>query len=327
MPNDDFYRIDTALVVPQVAVDSWKLSIDGLVDNPMELTFQDLLDRPQIERYITLSCVSNPVGGDLVGNALWQGVRLADILDEAGLQEGAEQVVSRSIDGWTCGSPIEAIMDGRDAMLAIAMNGEPLPAAPRLPGADRRARAVRLRLGHQVGHRHPADPLGGLRRLLGAARLVETRSGEDHGADRHTPLGGEARRPRVDRRCRVGGAPWRVGGRGAHRRGRVAAGANSARCRRPTRGCSGCSAGTRTASRAAVTLSRCGRSTATASRSPRSPRPSPPTAPRATTASPSTSPDSGRIARSLRCAGSSLTDVSFVAARLDLGRSEPESGS
>ena len=128
VPNDRFYRIDTALVVPQVAADSWKLSIDGLVDNPMELTFQDLLDRPQIERHITLSCVSNPVGGDLVGNARWQGVRLADILDEAGLQEGAEQVVSRSIDGWTCGSPIEAIMDGRDAMLAIAMNGEPLPA-------------------------------------------------------------------------------------------------------------------------------------------------------------------------------------------------------
>ena len=128
VPNDKFYRIDTALVVPQVAADTWKLTIDGLVDNPLELTFDDLLARPQIERYITLSCVSNPVGGSLVGNALWQGVRLADILDEAGLQDGAEQVVSRSVDGWTCGSPIEAIMDGRDAMLAIAMNGEPLPA-------------------------------------------------------------------------------------------------------------------------------------------------------------------------------------------------------
>ena len=128
VPNDRFYRIDTALVVPQVAIDSWKLNIDGLVNNPIELTFQDLLDRPQIERYITLSCVSNQVGGNLVGNALWQGVRFADILNEAGLKDGAEQVVSRSVDGWTCGSPIEAIMDGRDAMLAIAMNGEPLPA-------------------------------------------------------------------------------------------------------------------------------------------------------------------------------------------------------
>ncbi|MFK7916814.1 MAG: molybdopterin-dependent oxidoreductase [Ilumatobacter sp.] len=128
VPNDSFYRIDTALVVPQVAKDTWKLNISGLVDNPLELTFDDLLQREQIERHITLSCVSNPVGGELVGNAVWQGVRLADILNEAGLQEGAEQVVSRSIDGWTCGSPTEVIMDGRDAMLAIAMNGEPLPA-------------------------------------------------------------------------------------------------------------------------------------------------------------------------------------------------------
>ncbi|WP_051063328.1 molybdopterin-dependent oxidoreductase [Ilumatobacter nonamiensis] len=128
VPNDDFYRIDTALVVPQVSIETWSLKIGGLVDNPMELTFSDLLARPQIERTITLSCVSNPVGGDLVGNAVWQGVRLADLLEEAGLQTGAEQVVSRSVDGWTCGSPIEAIMDGRDAMLAVAMNGEPLPA-------------------------------------------------------------------------------------------------------------------------------------------------------------------------------------------------------
>ncbi len=128
VPNNAFYRIDTALVVPQVRIDSWKLRIDGMVDTPIELTFDDLLARPQIERHITLSCVSNPVGGDLVGNAVWQGVLLKDILDEAGVQAGAEQVVSRSVDGWTCGSPLESIMDGRDAMLAIAMNGEPLPA-------------------------------------------------------------------------------------------------------------------------------------------------------------------------------------------------------
>lgn len=133
VPTSDFYRIDTALVVPQVRRDSWRLSISGLVDNEIELTYEDLLARPQIERYITLSCVSNPVGGDLVGNALWQGVRLADVLDEAGLQEGAEQVVSRSIDGWTCGTPTSAIMDGRDAMLAIAMNGEALPASHGYP--------------------------------------------------------------------------------------------------------------------------------------------------------------------------------------------------
>jgi DMSO/TMAO reductase YedYZ molybdopterin-dependent catalytic subunit len=133
VPNNNFYRIDTALVVPQVQVDSWKLRIDGMVDNPIEMTFDDLLAREQIERYITLSCVSNPVGGDLVGNALWRGVRLKDILEEAGVQDGAEQVVSRSVDGWTCGSPLETIMDGRDAMLAIAMNGEALPAQHGFP--------------------------------------------------------------------------------------------------------------------------------------------------------------------------------------------------
>lgn len=127
-PNRDFYRIDTALVVPQVSKDSWSLKISGMVDNPMEITFADLLARPQVERYVTLACVSNPVGGGYVGNALWQGVKLKDILDEAGIQEGATQVVSRSIDGWTAGTPTEVIMDGRDAMLAIGMNGEPLPA-------------------------------------------------------------------------------------------------------------------------------------------------------------------------------------------------------
>ncbi len=127
-PNADFYRIDTALVVPQVSKDSWRLKIGGMVDNPIELTFDDLLARTQVERYITLSCVSNPVGGDLIGNALWQGVLLRDVLEEAGVQPGATQIVSRSIDDWTAGTPTEIVMDGRDAMLAIAMNGEPLPA-------------------------------------------------------------------------------------------------------------------------------------------------------------------------------------------------------
>jgi DMSO/TMAO reductase YedYZ molybdopterin-dependent catalytic subunit len=128
VPNSDFYRIDTALAVPQVPKDSWSLRIHGMVDDELELTFSDLLAREQVERYITLSCVSNEVGGGLVGNARWQGVLLAPLLDEAGPDPEATQVVSRSIDGWNCGSPTSAIMDGRDAMLAIAMNGEPLPA-------------------------------------------------------------------------------------------------------------------------------------------------------------------------------------------------------
>ena len=127
-PTADFYRIDTALVVPQVSKDSWRLKIGGMVDTPMELTFDDLLARPQVERYITLSCVSNPVGGDLIGNALWQGVLLRDVLEEAGVHSEATQIVSRSIDDWTAGTPTEVVMDGRDALLAVAMNGEPLPA-------------------------------------------------------------------------------------------------------------------------------------------------------------------------------------------------------
>ena len=160
IPNDSFYRIDTALVVPQVSKDSWRLTIGGLVDNPIELTFDDLLARPQVERYITLSCVSNPVGGDLVGNALWQGVLLKDILDEAGLQPGAEQLASRSVDGWTCGTPVEVIMDGRDAMLAVAMNGEPLPALHGYPGAAWWCPVCSATCRRRSGSRRSSSPVG-----------------------------------------------------------------------------------------------------------------------------------------------------------------------
>ena len=125
--TSDFYRIDTALLVPQVSPDHWRLKVHGMVDRELELTFADLLARPMVERDVTLSCVSNEVGGSLVGNAVWRGARLADLLDEAGVQPGATQLFSTSADGWTCGSPVSAIMDGRDALLAVAMNGEPLP--------------------------------------------------------------------------------------------------------------------------------------------------------------------------------------------------------
>ncbi|WP_374706992.1 molybdopterin-dependent oxidoreductase [Catellatospora sp. TT07R-123] len=125
--NEAFYRIDTALVVPQVDPDSWRLRIHGRVARPMELTLQQLMARPTVERYVTLTCVSNEVGGDLVGNARWLGVRVKDLLDEAGPLDGADQVVSRSADGWTCGTPTSALRDGRDALLVFAMNGEPLP--------------------------------------------------------------------------------------------------------------------------------------------------------------------------------------------------------
>ena len=126
-PNDDFYRIDTALTVPAVDLTTWTLRVTGMVDRPIELTYDELLDLPMVERYVTLSCVSNRVGGDLVGHAKWLGVPLNDILSRARVQDGATQVVGRSVDGFTVGFPTDLAFDGRDAMVAVAMNGEPLP--------------------------------------------------------------------------------------------------------------------------------------------------------------------------------------------------------
>jgi DMSO/TMAO reductase YedYZ molybdopterin-dependent catalytic subunit len=125
-PNADFYRIDTALSVPQVPLDSWRLKLHGLVDRPVELTFDDLLQRQLVEADITLTCVSNEVGGKLIGTARWMGVRLDELLAEAGIGSDADQIIGRSVDGYTCGFPVSAL-DGRDALVAIAMNGEPLP--------------------------------------------------------------------------------------------------------------------------------------------------------------------------------------------------------
>ncbi|WP_203908258.1 molybdopterin-dependent oxidoreductase [Rhizocola hellebori] len=126
-PNPYFYRIDTSLVTPQVDPAAWRLKIHGRVRNPFTLTFDQLMARPMIERYVTLACVSNEVGGDLISNAKWLGVPVKDLLDEAQPEDGADQVVSRSVDGWTCGTPTSVLRDGRDAMLAVGMNGEPLP--------------------------------------------------------------------------------------------------------------------------------------------------------------------------------------------------------
>ncbi len=127
VPNDRFYRIDTALTLPQVHLESWRLSLKGMVDHPFELTYDELLAMDSVAETVTISCVSNEVGGDLVGNAVWQGVPLGVLLDRAGVQEGAGQVVGRSIDGFTAGFPFDAATDGRTALVAYAMNGEPLP--------------------------------------------------------------------------------------------------------------------------------------------------------------------------------------------------------
>lgn len=127
-PNKDFYRVDTALTVPTIDPGTWRLVIDGMVDRRVELTFQDILDMGLDEYAITLTCVSNEVGGELVGNAMWLGVPLRDVLKKAGVKSGADMVLSRSIDGYTASTPLSALTDENlDAILAVGMNGEPLP--------------------------------------------------------------------------------------------------------------------------------------------------------------------------------------------------------
>ncbi len=127
-PNADFYRVDTALTVPVIDATTWRLKIGGMVDTELELSFQDIQDMQTDEFVTTMTCVSNEVGADLVGSARWIGVPIRDILARVGVQSGADMVLSTSVDGWTAGTPLEALNDpGRNAILAIGMNGEPLP--------------------------------------------------------------------------------------------------------------------------------------------------------------------------------------------------------
>lgn len=125
--NDDFYRIDTALRAPQVSRADWKLRIHGMVDREVTYTFDDLQRFEAVEKAVTLMCVSNPVGGDLISNAVWTGYRMRDVLAEAGIQSDADMVLSTSVDGFTIGTPVEALTDDRDSLLAVGMNGVPLP--------------------------------------------------------------------------------------------------------------------------------------------------------------------------------------------------------
>jgi len=127
VPTEEFYRVDTRLDVPIVDLEGWSLTIDGMVDRLLELTFDDLLAMPLIERDITLTCVSNSVGGPYLGGARWIGVRLTDLLELAGVQDGVDQVFSTDVDGMTIGTPYELATDGRDAMIALGMNGAALP--------------------------------------------------------------------------------------------------------------------------------------------------------------------------------------------------------
>ena len=126
--NDDFYRVDNALQVPDVPIEGWTLRIHGMVDNELELTYADIMKRKLVESRITLTCVSNPVGGEYLGNAMWLGVPMHELLAEAGVQDGADAVKSTSADDFTIGTPLSVLTDpDRGALVAIGMNGEPLP--------------------------------------------------------------------------------------------------------------------------------------------------------------------------------------------------------
>jgi DMSO/TMAO reductase YedYZ molybdopterin-dependent catalytic subunit len=132
-PVGDFYRVDTALVIPRVDVSSWQLHIDGDVGQPVTLSFKQLLAMPMVEHDITLNCVSNPVGGPYISSARWLGVRTRDLLALAKVKPGTEQILSESVDGMTISTPIEALTDDRDAIIAVAMDGKPLPAEHGFP--------------------------------------------------------------------------------------------------------------------------------------------------------------------------------------------------
>jgi DMSO/TMAO reductase YedYZ molybdopterin-dependent catalytic subunit len=132
-PNGSFYRVDTALLLPEVDPATWQLRIHGMVQREVTLTFDQLLRRPLIEDYLTLTCVSNPVGGPYIGNALWLGASLADLIRQARPLAGASQLLCTSVDGFTSGTPLQVVLDGRDALLAVAMNGQALPIAHGFP--------------------------------------------------------------------------------------------------------------------------------------------------------------------------------------------------
>lgn len=126
-PSEEFYRIDTAIAVPTIAAEEWSLRIHGMVERELTLSYADLVAMQMTESWITLNCVSNEVGGGLIGNVRWSGVRLAELLADLGVSADADCVYQTSHDGWYCATPLEALTDDRDAMLAVAMNGRPLP--------------------------------------------------------------------------------------------------------------------------------------------------------------------------------------------------------
>jgi DMSO/TMAO reductase YedYZ molybdopterin-dependent catalytic subunit len=132
-PDSVFYRVDTSLIIPQVAASTWQLNIHGMVDKPTTITFDQLMKLPMIEHDMTLMCVSESVGGNYIGNARWEGTMLADVLRKTGIQSGAQQIVMTDVNGMTIGVALDPVMDGRAALLAVGMNGQPLPQAHGFP--------------------------------------------------------------------------------------------------------------------------------------------------------------------------------------------------
>ncbi len=278
--NRDFYRIDTALSPPLVDPETWTLRIHGMVDKELTLTYQDLLDRGLEHEWVTICCVSNPVGGDLIGNTLWGGVPIKGILDEVGIQPGADALLSTSDDGWTCGTPLEALTDGRNALLALTMNGEPLPiphgfpVRQVVPGLYGYVSATKWVVDWEVtrfadfkaywtqrgwGERGPVKTES---RIDVPHNGADPRCGYDH--DRGRRVGAARRRSRASR-------SGSTAARGRRRR--------SARCPTSTRGSSGGWSGR---PNRATTRSRRGRRTPRASRRPANGRTCCPTGRRAT---------------------------------------------
>ena len=219
MPNDRFYQIDTALLTPIVDSATWQLRIHGMVDRETTLTWDELLALPLFEQYVTIACVSNEIGGNLVGNAKWTGVRLREVLDIAGVQAGATQLVGRSVDGWTAGMPTAWVMDpAREPMIAVRMNDEPLP--PRhgfparliIPGLYGYVSATKWLAELELTTLDAFDaywvPLGWAKE---APILTQSRI--------DTPRGGSvAAGPRPDRGRCLGARPRHLEGRGRDRR-------------------------------------------------------------------------------------------------------------
>jgi DMSO/TMAO reductase YedYZ molybdopterin-dependent catalytic subunit len=217
VPSALFYRIDTALVPPRLTAADWRLRVWGEVEREVTLTWAQLVGKPLIQRYVTLACVSNEVGGHLVGNALWTGWPVRELLREAGAKAGADMVLSRSIDGWTAGTPLSALTDDRDALLAVAMNGVALPfehgfpvrlVVPGLYGYVSATKWVTDLKVTRVRRRHG---------LLDAARLVGPRASQDRLAHRRPALGGSPA-------CRSGRGGWRRVGHASRHPGGAGAG-------------------------------------------------------------------------------------------------------